>query len=93
MDPFRGGPRTAGARCSWKGRRGGGVHAGAAEDREKWGNWGNLSVEIDQERFLNGCTRTVEDAGMKETVSGKRNAPGRGEGEMRGSCIFCNIGT
>ena len=50
MDPFRGGPRTAGARGSWKGRRGGGVHAGAAEDREKWGNWGNSSVEIDQER-------------------------------------------
>lgn len=69
------------------------MHAGTAEDREKWGNWGNLSVEIDQERFLNGCRRTVEETGMKETMSGKRNAPGRGEGKIRSSCIFCNIGT
>ncbi|CBK25234.2 uncharacterized protein [Blastocystis hominis] len=31
--------------------------------------------KIDQERFLNGCRRTVEETGMKETMSGKRNAP------------------
>ena len=55
---------------------------GVAENRPKWGNWGNLSVELDQERFLNGFKRRVEEVGTPKVVNEIRNAPGREEEEM-----------